>query len=97
MLWANLQCSASSASPSHVAIYWAGGFAGEIVHSATPAGPVAWTTHLVVARALHNVGFCHKADISRSGFLPCKLTLNPVSPIANPCCNRASKARANLD
>jgi hypothetical protein len=26
--------------------------------------------------------------MSGSGLLPSKLTLNPVSPVANPCCNR---------
>src|SRR6516165_8628501 len=25
--------------------------------------------------------------MSGSGLLPCKLTPNPVSPVANPCCN----------
>jgi hypothetical protein len=26
-----------------------------------------------------------------SGLLLCKLTPNPISPVANPCCNRALK------
>ena len=34
-----------------------------------------------------DVRFWPKADMSGSGLLPCKLTLNPISPVANPCCN----------
>src|SRR3974377_696430 len=26
--------------------------------------------------------------MSGSGLLPCKLTLNPIPPVINPCCNR---------
>jgi hypothetical protein len=32
-----------------------------------------------------------KADKDRSGFLQRKFILKPISPVANPCCNRSIK------
>jgi putative tryptophan/tyrosine transport system substrate-binding protein len=34
--------------------------------------------------------------MSGMGLLPCKLTPNPIPPVANPCCNRKPKSRARF-
>jgi hypothetical protein len=34
--------------------------------------------------AAQNVRLWHKVDIERSGLLPCKLTVTPISSVANP-------------
>src|SRR5215469_17819219 len=46
--WDNGEPVATSPSIGTAAFAWKSGFAeeGEVVRSATPAGPVAWTTHL---------------------------------------------------
>ena len=93
-------CAESARAGRHVAIYWDGSirlevgvelygpFAeeGEVVHSATPAGPVAWTTHFgpYSAWALRTMQFASGVEPTIANLLRPLAKRMEYESIANP-------------